>query len=102
MPVGSYPDGAGPTGITDLAGNVAEWVSDWFDPDAYADDPDTDPRGPAEGMVYDDGIGEYVARVDRGGNFLTVDPWIGVSARFPEPEAATSNGVGFRCARPLE
>lgn len=100
-PVDDYPDGAGPTGVTGLAGSVAEWVSDWFDPDAYSAGPDTDPTGPEAGSVYNDGVGEFIARVDRGGNYLTSDDWIGVSARFPEPEDATSNGVGFRCARPL-
>lgn len=102
VPVDALPDGEGPTGIAGLAGNVAEWVSDWFDPDAYVDDPDTNPAGPAEGQLYNDGVGEWIARVDRGGNFQATTEWMNVSARFYEPEDATSNGVGFRCARALE
>jgi formylglycine-generating enzyme required for sulfatase activity len=100
-PVGGYPDGASPYGAVDLAGNVAEWVQDWFDPEAYAAGTDTDPTGPAEGALFDDGVGEFVARTSRGGNFLTAPEMLHVSARTPEPETATSNGVGFRCARPL-
>ena len=33
-PVGSFPGGSSPYGVSDMAGNAAEWVADWFD-DAY-------------------------------------------------------------------
>jgi formylglycine-generating enzyme required for sulfatase activity len=102
MPVGSYASAASPYGAEELAGNVAEWVADWFDPDAYGDDPDIDPVGPAEGQVYDDGVGTFVARIARGGNYKLGPRDVEVSARFPEPFDATSNGLGFRCARALE
>jgi formylglycine-generating enzyme required for sulfatase activity len=101
-PVDAYGDWPSPYGVEDMAGNVAEWVADWFDPDAYADDPDVDPVGPAEGQLYDDGVGTFVARIARGGNYKLGPNDLEVSARFPEPFDATSNGLGFRCARALE
>jgi len=100
MEVGSYPN-ASPYGALDLAGNVAEWVSDWFDADGYQTDADVDPTGPAEGEPFTDPMGTFIARVARGGTFLNVPIFMRVSNRAPEPEDATSNGVGFRCARPL-
>ena len=101
-PVDACPDGASPYGVAGMAGNVAEWVTDWFDPDAYASGPDVDPTGPAESQTFDGGVGTYVARLSRGGNFMQGPGELAVSARFPEPFDATSNGLGFRCARTLE
>ena len=43
IPVGSYPEGASPYGVHDMAGNIAEWVSDWFGMDYYAHSPTLDP-----------------------------------------------------------
>jgi formylglycine-generating enzyme required for sulfatase activity len=37
--VGSYPTGASPYGALDMAGNVFEWVHDWFDDYYYSDSP---------------------------------------------------------------
>jgi len=42
--VGSYPSGASPYGVLDMAGNVSEWVSDWFGP--YSPSPQKNPQGP--------------------------------------------------------
>jgi len=46
-PVGSYPQGASPYGVLDMAGNVSEWVADWFDYDYYQESPQENPFGPA-------------------------------------------------------
>lgn len=59
-PVGSYPEGASPYGVLDLAGNVYEWVYDRYAADYYQVTPYENPIGPTEG--------EY--RVTRGGSFF--------------------------------
>jgi formylglycine-generating enzyme required for sulfatase activity len=48
-PVGSFPRGASPYDLMDVAGNAAEWVSDWYDPEYYAESPTHNPAGPASG-----------------------------------------------------
>jgi serine/threonine-protein kinase len=47
--VGSYPAGASPYGIMDMAGNVQEWVNDWYQEDYYSFSPSSNPPGPATG-----------------------------------------------------
>jgi len=47
--VDTHLDGASPEGVQHLAGNVAEWVSDWWDPQAYHTATAPNPGGPAQG-----------------------------------------------------
>jgi formylglycine-generating enzyme required for sulfatase activity len=82
----SSPGGDSAEGLHDLAGNVAEWVGDFYD--RYPDGPEQDPTGPAQGRY----------RVVRGGGFHDSPSAIRGSARWPADPADRSVGVGFRCA----
>ena len=48
-PVGSYPQSVSPYGVHDMAGNLFEWVADWYAPDYYENSPEVNPTGPASG-----------------------------------------------------
>ena len=85
--VGSYPAGASPCGALDMAGNIWEWVNDWYQDDYYSVSPYSNPTGPA--------IGSY--RVLRGGSWDNY--WINLRSanrnyNFPDPRG---NDIGFRC-----
>jgi formylglycine-generating enzyme required for sulfatase activity len=47
--VGFYPSGASPYGVMDMAGNVWEWVNDWYDGSYYSVSPGSNPQGPTMG-----------------------------------------------------
>ena len=90
-PVGSFPAGRTGEGFLDLAGNVAEWVSDRYAP-MYPRDPAIDPKGPALGA----GTGGQVVR---GGHFSSGAAWLrGASRASADPESRAPT-LGFRCAR---
>ncbi len=75
-----------PFGLFDIAGNVAEWTADWFDPDFIPADPSRDPRGPKVGTVHP----------IRGGAFLHPAPDGFASASRLDPPDACQDFVGFR------
>jgi formylglycine-generating enzyme required for sulfatase activity len=89
-PVGTYPDGATPLGVLDLAGNVAEWVSDYYWTDekgfGYEAASQVNPTGSKFGALH----------VVRGGSYLDGAAWLrGASRAFSLGPSPT---VGFRCA----
>jgi formylglycine-generating enzyme required for sulfatase activity len=92
-PVGSFPEGASPYGVLDMAGNVWEWVADRYQSDYYRHSPTSDPQGPPAG----------VWRVMRGGSWLEAS-WEGLvladraaNRASLDPTSARVD-LGFRCA----
>jgi sulfatase modifying factor 1 len=74
-------------GAEDMAGNIAEWVSDWYAAAAYSSAADMDPTGPSGGTAH----------VLRGGGFDSVVAAVRTGARASSDKALPSSGV--RCAR---
>jgi len=97
MPVGSYP--VGHWGLYDMAGNVSEWVADWYQADYYESSPLEDPNGPESGWAEDLMNPEgFEAALARGGSLGSGSGSLRSFHRVPEPIDATSNGLGFRCS----
>lgn len=87
-PVGNYPLGASPYGLLDMAGNVRQWVADWFDELFYRNSPFQNPLGP--------GMGDK--RVLRGGSFKDPANGVHVTVRFAHVPGSAGMNRGFRCA----
>ncbi len=86
--VGSYPAGSSPFGVLDMAGNVAEWVQDWYRENYYTLSPSINPLGPTEGEF----------RVLRGGSWYNLAPAMRAAFRLWNYPDLRSDTVGFRCA----
>ena len=87
--VGKYPAGASFYGALDMAGNVWEWVRDWYDATYYAGLSSRNPAGPTSG--------DY--RVFRGGAWSNVASYVRASFRNCNDPGNRLDGIGFRCAR---
>lgn len=92
-PSDSFRAGASPYGVLNMAGNVWEWVADWYRADYYLTATDEDPRGPDDGSL----------KVIRGGSWMD-QAWLGTvfglrSANRAAHEPQTGEFyLGFRCA----
>ena len=90
-PVGSKsPKGDSPYGAQDMAGNVREWVSDWYGEDYYASSPERNPQGPSSGDE----------RVVRGGSWVNDDARAACRDSFTPTNR--NGSVGFRCVRTVQ
>ncbi|MCS7010639.1 MAG: formylglycine-generating enzyme family protein [Anaerolineales bacterium] len=87
-PVGKYPSGVSPYGIYDLAGNVREWVADWYDEKYYDRSPARNPQGPSSGSQ----------RVLRGGSWNVVEYVVRSALRDRFGPGVRCDNFGFRCA----
>jgi len=91
VPVISYPNGASPYGVFNMAGNVSEWVFDWYQVDYYNQQltaPEPNPKGPVAGTE----------KVHRGGSWDTAPLFLRSVHRLSAPPGNPSASIGFRCA----
>jgi formylglycine-generating enzyme required for sulfatase activity len=85
---GRYPEGASIYGALDMAGNVWEWVNDWYDPNYYEISPATNPLGPTS----------EDSRVLRGGSWNPLNAAVGSIYRYAFVPTTKNDIFGFRCA----
>ena len=94
--VGRYPDGASVYGALDMAGNVWEWVADWYGESYYKDSPASNPLGPDSPL--DPNFGQL--RVLRGGSsWYNLDGSVRSADREQNGVRFFSALIGFRCAQ---
>jgi len=90
-PLFQTADSPSPCGAYDMAGNVFEWVKDWYQSDYYSVSPSSNPPGPVSGA----------SRVLRGGAWNYGPSYLRSAYRGYAPPGSRNCGYGFRCARTL-
>jgi serine/threonine protein kinase len=89
QPVGSFPGGASPFKVLDMAGNISEWVADSYAADFYTNAPTRNPANTTgDEHVY------------RGGGYGNPDPVLYTThRRWHRPAGFNDVDIGFRCAK---
>jgi len=88
LAVGSYSAGVSGYGVHDMAGNVREWVSDWYQWNYYSAEIDQNPQGPEKG----------VTKVLRGGGWNDTALYVKSTVRKNFLPDSIDSNLGFRCA----
>jgi formylglycine-generating enzyme required for sulfatase activity len=91
-PSDGYASGASPYGAINMAGNVSEWVNDWYSEAIYAQPQVSNPTGPETGTE----------RVLRGGAWNLNPNFLRTSNRDHQSPVTRSNSIGFRCAMSVQ
>ena len=87
-PVGSFTVDQSPYGVYDMAGNVMEWVADWYGERYFEEAPERNPPSPEHGVF----------RVLRGGGYSTTGADIRITSRSKMVPDFRDETIGFRCA----
>lgn len=98
--VGTVPNDKSQYGVSDMAGNVSEWVNDWYSREYYQNSPNRNPGGPKAGDQF--WTPGKPTRVVRGGNFRIYpeeQSSFFSTLRWPLAPEVAQPTVGFRCAK---
>lgn len=88
MVVGSFEGGKSSYNVYDMAGNVWEWVEDWYSETYFLISPSSNPSGPASGSE----------RLLRGGGWFSTSSYLRSAGRYWYHPTTTKDNLGFRCA----
>jgi len=87
-PIGGFAADKSPYGVMDGAGNVLEWVADWYQEVYYKESPEKNPPSPEHGTY----------RVLRGGSYTTTGADVRITSRSKMMPDFRDEAIGFRCA----